>query len=121
MQQSNICFAAGCAKKALNEAVCAVISASALEQAANIAKLIKNLTCFDITQFIQLLALFAVLCWISAWIAEAFEFIVKTIPRFIKNLLCGKVSLCLLDCERLECLERSERLNKSYKSSSFRY
>jgi hypothetical protein len=99
MQLSNFCFAADCAKQALNDAVCAIVSASALAQWANLVQSIKDLTCFDINRLFETIALLAVLCWISAWIAEAVIFMTKTIPRFIKNLLCGKVSLCLLDCD----------------------
>jgi hypothetical protein len=99
MTSKKICALASCATNAIDKAVCAVVSASALEQYAQLVEFIKNTTCFDINRFFALIALLALLCWLSDWLYEIIHFVCHTIPRFFKNLLCGKVSLCLLDCE----------------------
>lgn len=114
MQQSNFCFAAGCAKKALNEAVCAIVSASALEQYAELVQKIKEYTHFDLEQFFHVIALLAVICWIKDWLSEVCDFLTRKVPRFFHKLLHGEVSLCLLDCEDSE----STKSSKSRKSSS---
>jgi hypothetical protein len=99
MTSKKICALASCATHAIDKAVCAVVSASALEQYAQLVEFIKNATCFDINRFFALIALLALLCWLSDWLYEIIHFVCHTIPRFFKNLLCGKVSLCLLNCE----------------------
>jgi len=98
---SQICKIAKCASSALNESVCAVVSAAALKQYEHIVELIKKCVCIDINKLFGLIATLVVICWISQWLLEIFKFIVKTIPAFIKNLCVGKVSFCLLDCPDL--------------------
>ena len=95
-----ICKLASCATHALDRSVCAVVSVAALEQYNNLVELVKKFTCIDINEFFGYIALLAVLCWISQWLEEIIHFVFKTIPKFIKNLCHGKLSLCLLDCDR---------------------
>ncbi len=109
-----ICKVAGCATRALNKSVCAVVSAAALEQYAKISEMIKQYTCFDINHFFGLIALLAVLCWISQWIAEIIDFVTVTIPNFISNLCNGKFSLCLLDCDRSSTGSRHSESSTEY-------
>lgn len=99
MTSKKICALASCATNAIDKAVCAIVSASALEQYAQLVEFIKTNTCFDINRFFSLIALLALLCWLSDWLHEIVRFVCHTIPKFFKNLFCGKVSLCLLDCE----------------------
>lgn len=98
-QTSLICKAAKCANRALGKSVCRIVSVAALEHYAHIVEVIKNTLCIDINKLFGLIALLAVLCWISQWISEIINFVTKTVPQFIKNLCQGKFSLCLLDCQ----------------------
>jgi hypothetical protein len=98
MTSSKICQLAACATDALDKSVCAIVSVTALEQYACIVNYIKNATCIDINELFGYIALLAVLCWVGQWLEEIYHFLVYTVPRFIKNLCCGKFSLCLLDC-----------------------
>ena len=95
---SQICSLADCATKALNKNFCAVVSAAALDHYAKIAETIKKCLCIDINELFSVIALLAVLCWISQFITEIIHFVTRTIPNFISNLCHGKFSLCLLDC-----------------------
>lgn len=113
MPSQNICNLAACATRALDKSVCAIVSVAALEQYNTVVELIKQYTCIDINEFFAYIALLAVLCWVSKWIEEIFEFVCKTIPRFIKNLTCGKFSLCLLDCDRSKSSSKSETTEHS--------
>lgn len=108
---------AECANDALNKVVCAAVSAAALEQYGKIVHFIKSTLCFDINELFGLIALLAVLCWVSQWISEIIHFVTKTIPKFIKNLCNGKFSLCLLDCDR----SRTEHKSSSCSTKSTKY
>ena len=108
-----ICKLAGCATRALDKSVCAVVQVAALEQYAKITKLIKVHTCFDVNEFFGLIALLAVLCWVGDLIKEIIHFVTKTVPRFFKNLLCGKISLCVLKCDKSESESKSKSDSKS--------
>lgn len=114
-----ICQLASCATSALDKSVCAVVSVAALEQYNNIVELVKNLTYIDINEFFGYVALLAVLCWVSQWLEEIIHFVCKTIPKCIKNLCHGKLSLCLLDC--YESHKESSTCDTSDKSSSTKY
>lgn len=118
MSSQKICQLASCATRALDKSVCAVVSVAALEQYGKIVDLVKQYTCIDINEFFGYIALLAVLCWVSQWLNEIIHFICKTIPKFFKNLMCGKFSLCLLDCDRSH---KSSKSHKSHKSSSTEY
>ncbi len=115
MSSQKICKLASCATKVLDDSVCAVVSVAALEQYAIIVDLVKQYTCIDINEFFTYIALLAVLCWVSQWLNEIIHFLCKTIPRFLKNLTCGKFSLCLLDCDS-HSSSRSHKSHKSHKS-----
>jgi hypothetical protein len=116
MTSNKICQLASCATNALDKSVCAIVSVAALEQYNCVVEYIKNITCIDINEFFGYIALLALLCWVSQWLAEIFNFMCKTIPKFMKNLFCGKFSLCLLDCDK-KC-DKSSKSSKSCKSSS---
>jgi hypothetical protein len=118
MSSQKICKLASCATKALDDSVCAVVSVAALEQYAIIVDLVKQYTCIDINEFFTYIALLAVLCWVSQWLNEIIHFLCKTIPKFLKNLMCGKFTLCLLDCGSSHSSSRSSRSHKSHKSST---
>jgi hypothetical protein len=109
MTSQKICNLASCATKALDKSVCAIVSVAALEHYSVIVGYIKDFTTIDINEFFGYIALLAVLCWVGQWIEEIIDFVCKTIPKFFKNLMCGKFSLCLLNCEKS---------SKSTKSSS---
>lgn len=113
MTSNKICQLARCATNALDKSVCAVVSVAALEQYSYVVGLIKQFTCIDINKFFGYIALLALLCWVSQWLADIINFICKTIPKFFKNLFCGKLSLCLLDCDK-----KCHKSSKSCKSSS---
>ena len=117
MQKSNLCFAANCAKNALNEAVCATVSSAALNQWANIIELIKCYTGLDINTLFEIIAILTVLCFLSRWLLEVVHFVTNTIPKVIRNVCRGKLSFCILDCDN----EEPKHSSKSAKSSSFRY
>lgn len=117
MPSQKICQLASCATSALDKSVCAVVSVAALEQYANIVNLIKQYTSIDVNEFFGYIALLAVLCWVSQWLEEIINFMCKTIPKFVKNLLCGKFSLCLLNCDKSSESSKSSKSCKSSKSS----
>lgn len=118
MPSQKICQLASCATRALDKSVCAVVSVAALEQYNNIVDLVKNLTCIDINQFFGYVALLAVLCWVSQWLEEIIHFIFHTVPKFIKNLCHGKLSLCLLDCHKSHKKSSTCDTSDKYESST---
>lgn len=99
MTSQKICQLAAVATEALDKSTAALVSVAALEQYNYVVDLIKEKTCIDINEFFAYIALLAVLCWVSQWLEEIYRFFCYTIPKFIKNLSCGKLSLCLLDCD----------------------
>jgi uncharacterized protein with PQ loop repeat len=105
---SSICALAKSATNALNKTASAAVSVAALEQYAKIVELIKSKTCIDINEIFGIIALLAVLCWISAWIKEIVHFVCVTLPNFFKNLCQGKLSICVLDCHP-SCTEESDQ------------
>ena len=126
----NFCAAAACAKKSLDEAICSIISASALSQYATIVKHIKDATSFDLDAIFELIALLSVICFVGNWIQEIIRFITHSVPKFVKRLLHGKFSFCLTNCDgndesephksekshKSEKPHKSEKSHKSYKS-----
>lgn len=116
MPSQNLCNLAACATRALDKSVCAVVSVAALEQYNQLVELIKQQTCIDINQFFVCISLLAVVCWVSRWIEEMIAFMCVTFPKFIKNLLCGKLTLCIFDCEH-----KSEKSEHGYDDDSFVY
>lgn len=113
-----ICKLATCATNALDKSVCAIVSVAALEQYNNVVHLIKDLTCIDVNEFFGLIALLAVLCWISQWLEEIFHFICHGIPKFLRRLCHGKLSLCVLNCDSSCKSSKSHHSHHSYKKDS---
>ena len=110
---SPICVAADCAKVVLDKLVCEAVAASTLSFFAKIVDYLKNTLCFDINVLFEAIAILAVLCWIQSWVTEIIRFLLK-IPKIIKNLFCGKFSLCLFD----ECDGNAPKPDKSSSSAS---
>lgn len=120
---SNLCAAADCAKNALNKVVCEAVAVAALDFYAQVVEFIKQQTGVDPLIVFQAIAALAVLCWIQEWILELINLIAK-VPRFIKNLFCGKLDLCLLNCgpkPRPEHSSSTTTSRSSSTSSSFDY
>jgi len=114
MISNKICQLANCATNALDKSVCSIVSVAALEQYNCVVEYIKKFTCIDINEFFGYIALLVLLCWVSQWLAEIINFICRTIPKFFKNLLNCKFSLCLLDCDK-----KCHKSSSSSSSSSF--
>ena len=111
---SPVCEVAAFGKNALNESVNVIVAAAALENLKISNDIIKSYFCYDLTDFFKALAWLVVLCFVQEWFLVVIKFITKTIPRFFKNLLCGRLNLCLLD---LFCEEPKPKSSKSSKSS----
>lgn len=118
MHKTLICKAGQCAHKALNNSVCSIISNAALEQYAKIVEMIKTNLYIDINKLFGFIALLAILCWVGHWISDIIKFVTRTIPRFIRNLLHGKFSVCLFDCESSKSDSKSKSDKKSNSDSS---
>jgi len=116
MTSQKICNLAAVATKTLDKSVAAIVSVAALEQYAKLSALLKEYTCIDINEFFGIIALLAVLCWISQWLEEIFHFICVTIPKFFVNLCRGKLSLCLLDCDKSHESHESHKTDKTYET-----
>lgn len=113
MTSQKICKLAAVATKALDKSAAALVSVAALEQYNYVVEMVKEKTHIDINEFFTYIALLAVMCWVGHWLDEIFRFLCHTLPKFFKNLMCGKFSLCLLDCgshesEHCEESEHSE-------------
>ena len=114
MSFPNVCDTATYAKTALNKAVLDVVATSAIEFYADVVKFIRKYTGFDITLFLKIIAIMTVLCWFQSWLLEFINFICR-IPKFIKNLFSGKVSLCFLNCKSKTKSTRSTGSNRTTK------
>lgn len=114
---SNLCAAADCAKNALNKVVCEAVAVAALDFYAQVVEFIKQQTGVDPLIVFQAIAALAVLCWIQEWILELID-LVTIFPRFIKNLFCGKLDLCLLNCGPKPRPEPKHSSTSSSRSSS---
>ena len=93
---SKICRAVSCVREVLDKSVCDAVAGAALDFYAQVIEFIKTNVGFDITVLFKVLAVLALVCWIQEWLLELVKFALG-IPRFIKNLFCGKFSLCLFD------------------------
>jgi hypothetical protein len=113
MTSQKICNLAAIATKTLDKSVAAIVSIAALEQYSKIVDLLKQYTGIDINEFFGIIALLAVLCWVGHWLEEIFHFICVTIPKFFHNLCRGKLSLCLLDCDRSHSSHSSHKTHKT--------
>ena len=118
MTSQKICNLAAVATKTLDKSVAAIVSVAALEQYTRITELLKQYTCIDINEFFGIIALLAVLCWVGNWLEEIIHFICVTIPKFFQNLYKGKLSLCLLDCDRSH---KSDTTHKSDRTDDTEY
>ena len=101
-----------CAKLTLDKIVCEAISSSVLSYYCQFVNYLRNTLNFDITIFFQVIAILSIICWVQNWLLEIIKFICK-IPKIIKNILCGKFNLCILDCENSSHSAKSSKSSKS--------
>jgi len=114
MSPSHVSSAAEHAKKALAELVNNVVSSAALSHYAHIVELIRCHLWIDINVLFSYIALLVVICWVGQWLHEIINFIFVKLPKFIKNLFCGKINLCLLNSSK----SRSKSSDSSCSSDS---
>mgnify|MGYP000196212810 CR=1 FL=1 len=118
---SKLCDAANCARVALDKVVCDAVAVSALDFYAQVVQFIKDNTGLDVAVIFQAIAALAVLCWVQEWLLEIIRFLCR-VPRFIKNLFCGKINLCILNCNKSKsCSKSSSSSSSSSSTSSFDY
>lgn len=119
MTSQKICSLANIATKALDKSVASIVSVAALEQYTAVVEFINCKIGINVNDFFAYIALLAVLCWVGQWLEEIINFICKTVPKFFKNLMCGKLSLCLLDCDKSCKSSKSSKSSKSCKYSKY--
>ena len=94
-----ICDAAACAKFALDKAVCDAVGIAAVNFYTVVKDYIRETTCIDLSIIVKAIAVLSLVCWIQNWLVELVKAIIA-IPKFVKNLFCGRFSLCVFDgCE----------------------
>lgn len=112
-----LCSLVASSKKALDELAVNTISHAVIAQITHIICLVKKYTCIDLIALFECLTILIVLCWLSTMIKDMIDLLFCKIPKFIKNLLKGKIDFCFFECDRT-CGSHSSKSSCSKSSSS---